>query len=159
MLGKKVLILLIFSILVMGCSSIEISDLSSKLTLNKNLRFQVKQLAISLDRSLKFLKMKQEKVYVEDFKPLNGESKLLGVYLKEKLKEELFRLGYLISTDGKGKVKVSGYYVNRGKDLEILAFMEGEGIKLSEASVIVSRKYIKSSSFTGGTRDFLTSER
>ncbi len=162
MLRKKILFLMIFSLIFAGCfyfDNLKVGDLSSTLTPNKNLRFKVKQLAISLDRSLKFLKMKQERVYVENLKPLNGESKLLGIYLKEKLKEELFKLGYLISTDGKGKVKVSGYYVNRGKKLEILAFMEGEGIKLSEASVLVNKKYIEGSPFTDGTRDFLTSER
>ncbi len=159
---RKILVLLVIVIFFSGCSYFEnlrVEGLNSALNPNKNLRFRVRQLAISLDRSLKFLKIKQDKIVVENFKPLNGESKLLGIYLKEKLKEELFKLGYLISTNNDGKVKVSGFYVDRGKKFEIMASIEGEGIKLSEASVLVDRKYIENSSFYSKGESFLTSER
>jgi len=157
---RKVFILLFITVFLSGCSyKLKVENLGDIINPNKDLRFRIGQLANSLDHSLKFLKTKQEKIVVVDFKPMSDESKLLGKYIKEKLKEELFKLGYLISTEGKASVKVSGVYVDTGKKLEIIASIEGEGIKLSEASVTVSKKYLLNTPYFTGGKEFLSSER
>ena len=156
---KKIYIVLLIGILLSGCSSLSVKNLGDTLHPNKDLRFRVKQLAISLDRSLKFLKMKQEKLIVYDFKAMNNENKILGKYIKEKLVEELFKLGYLVSADGKAAIKVSGIYVDSGKNIEVIASIEGEGIKISEASVIVNKKYLSKTNFLNQNDNFLSAER
>ncbi len=156
---KKIYIILLIGILLSGCSSFNVKNLSDTFYPNKDLRFRIRQLAESLDSSLKFLRMKQEKLAVNTFKPMNNENNLLGKYIKEKLIEELFKLGYLITAEGNAKIDVSGVYLDTGKNFEIIASIEGEGLKISEASVTISKKYLSHTNFLNQNDNFLSAER
>ncbi len=156
---KKIYIILLISILLSGCSSFNVKNLSDTFYPNKDLRFRIRQLAESLDSSLKFLRMKQEKLAVNTFKPMNNENRLLGEYIREKLIEELFKLGYLITAEGNTKIDVSGVYIDTGKNFEIIASIEGEGLRISEASVTISKKYLSHTNFLNQSENFLSGER
>ncbi len=156
---KKIYIILVIGIFLSGCSSFNIKNLSDTFYPNKDLRFKIRQLAESLDGSLKFLKMKQEKLVVYTFKPMNNENSLLGKYIREKLIEELFKLGYLVSAGEKAKIMVSGVYIDTGNYIEIIGSIEGKGIKISEASVTVSKEYLLNPAFHSQGKEFLSSER
>ena len=155
---KKIYIIIILvSVLLIGCSAV--SELKEDITHSNQLQYKISKLAVNLDNSLKFLKLRQKKLKINNFTAIGKESPLMSKYLKIKLEEELFKLGYIISTDT-GIIEVQGRYIDLGRKIEVVAFINGEGVKVAESSIKISKDNEIEKLLTGVNQSgFLTLER
>ncbi len=154
---KKIYVLILFvSILLIGCSGF--SELKENIAGSNKFQHSISKLAVKLDDSLKFIKLRQKKLKISEFGSLNKRNSTIGKYIKLKLEEELFKLGYIISTD-EGIIEVSGRYIDFGDKIEIIAYMKGEGIKIAESSVLVKKDRAIGNLLNNNQTYFLSSER
>ncbi len=154
---KKYILIILFSFLISNCSGI--FELKEEITHSDQLQYKISKLAVNLDASLKFLKLRQKKLKINDFTALGKNSPMMSEYIKLKLEEELFKLGYIISTNT-SYIEVQGKYIDLGEKIEIIASIKGEGVKVAESSIKVKKDNETEKLLTGETRSgFLTAER
>ncbi len=126
---KKLAVLFLFMIFVLSCSSmkeLQIVPYESDLFAEK-----VKKLVENLDNNLKSLNYRSKKLKIKTF---NGDSNIaFKNILIEKIKNELFLRGYILTEDDE-EIELEGKYFILRDSIEVFLELKYESIIISSAN-------------------------